>query len=210
MLLYDIHEKLKILEPMIPLGSLMSSTETDLKLRKSLAWSAFWKMEKIWKSKTLSIRIKVCFFIASCISILSYGSETWILNQKQRAAIDSFATNAYRIMLNIKRTDHVTNEAIYGLVKQKPLSTTLIIRQLTWVGHMLRREKDELVRKYALYRPAERHGIHKKGRPSTTFLKYIADIINSQNPPTENEIEKAAQNRSEWKKLVVVCTEKIT
>ena len=40
------------------LGSKVSSTESDFKNRKALAWLAYWKMEKIWKAKHISITSK--------------------------------------------------------------------------------------------------------------------------------------------------------
>ena len=56
------------------LGSQMSSSEKDFKCRKGQAWSAFWKLEKIWNSQKISIELKIRIFQASCLSILLYGS----------------------------------------------------------------------------------------------------------------------------------------
>ena len=41
------------------LGSMMASSINDLTRRKALAWTAFWKLEKIWRSSTISIATKV-------------------------------------------------------------------------------------------------------------------------------------------------------
>ena len=85
------------------------------------------------------LKLKVRIFQASCVSILLYGSETWILSEKIRKSIDSFATNCYRIMLGIKHTDKTPNDEVYQLTQQIPLSVKIVKRKLTWIGHMLRR-----------------------------------------------------------------------
>ena len=84
-----------------------------MRARKGQALGAFWKLKSIWNAKNVSIQLKVRLLKASVLSILLYGSETWITSQQQRNMLDSFATSCYRVMLNVKRTDRVTNAEIY-------------------------------------------------------------------------------------------------
>ena len=44
------------------LGSMMASSARDLKRWKALAWTAFWKLERIWKSLPISISTKLKLF----------------------------------------------------------------------------------------------------------------------------------------------------
>jgi len=189
------------------LGSMMASTAGDIRVRKGQAWAAFWKLKDIWKAKNVSIQLKIRLFKATVLSILLYGSETWITNQQQKNMLDSFATSCYRVMLNVKRTDRLSNAEIYNRVAQKPLSVTLAKRQLSWVGHILRREKSEPIRNLALYRPT--HGDNKPGRPALTYYKHIADLINNEFEWSEQEIERVANDRKKWK-LVLDCIDAIT
>ena len=106
------NEEIEIVNGFKYLGSLVASSEKDIKCRKGQAWGAFWKMEKLWKSSVVDIRTKIRIFQASAISILLYG-ETWLIPKYLMDSLDSFATSCYRIMLNIKRIDHVTNVDIY-------------------------------------------------------------------------------------------------
>ena len=200
------NEEIEIVNDFKYLGSLVASSEKDIKCRKGQAWGAFWKMEKLWKSSIVDIRTKIRIFQASVISILLYGSETWLIPKYLMDSLDSFATSCYRIMLNIKRIDHVTNVEIYKRTNQLPLSDKIKRRQLTWVGHILRRHIEEPVRKYALYQPSEQLGSSKRGRKATDFTTYIADIINTSTHLTAQEIEGAAQQRDSWRKLVIACT----
>ena len=188
------------------LGSMMASGETDLKNRKGQAWGAFWKLTNIWFSKSTPFKLKFRIFQASCVSILLYGSETWILSEKIRKSLDSFATNCYRIMLGIKHTDRISNEEVYKRTGQIPLSDKVIRRQLTWIGHMLRRETDEPIRIYGLYEPKRELGTTKRGRPAESYASYIAGLISKAVKLSSKEIEAAAQCREKWKKLGIACT----
>ena len=100
---------------------MMLSSETDLKVRKGQAWGAFWKMKDICKSTKINLTLKLNIYKASCLSILLYGCESWIITQKLASNLNSFATNCYRILQNIKWQDKITNQAIYKKTKQEPL-----------------------------------------------------------------------------------------
>ena len=167
-------------------------------------------MKNIWFSKSISIGMKIRLFQASCISILLYGSETWILTQKLMNSIDSFATNCYRIMLGIKRIDHVTNKEVYNKVRQGKLSQKVAKRQLTWIGHMLRRDKDELIKIYGLYEPNQSLGRAKRGKLKENYISAIAGLRNKDIKMNAAEITRTAQDREKWKQFVVVCTEALT
>ena len=65
--------------------------------------------------------------------------------------INAFGTSCYRIMLNIKRIDRVSNAKIYDLTQTAPLVENVRTRQLRFLGHVLRIAGDERCKEYALY-----------------------------------------------------------
>ena len=76
--------------------------------------------------------------------------------------------------------------------------TTIIQRrQLKYVGNCLRKDKIELINQCVLYYPKPSHGKTKPGRKPMTYPEYIGKLINSDTPPSVDEIRKAAQNRTE-------------
>ena len=186
----------------------MRSSESDIKIRKGLAWSAFHKMKSIWRSKIVSIRLKANIFKATCLSILLYGCESWVLTDTLEKSLNAFATNAYRIMLNIKRTDRVSNTKIYQMTKQEPLNRVVQQRQLNFIGHQLRRPKSEPGQRYALYTPHERHGKRRRGKPHQNYAEYIAKLLTRKGEVllTATEIAEAALDRKGWNEIVVACT----
>ncbi len=121
------------------LGSHIASSEIDIRARKGLAWRAFWKMKDVFCSKTLPIRLKINIFEAAVISILLYGCESWIINKRANDALNSFATNCYRIILGIKKLDKVSNKRVYEQVGKDQITLQIHQRQLRFVGHSLRR-----------------------------------------------------------------------
>ena len=100
---------------------MVGSGSSDLKRRKSLAWCAFWKLEQLWKSPHISITTKVKLFNTTCVTILIYGCESWLISQDMENKINAFATSCYRVMLNIKRIDHVLNTTVYSMTNTVPL-----------------------------------------------------------------------------------------
>jgi hypothetical protein len=187
------------------LGSMVLSSNTDIKVRKGLAWKAFWKLRNIWKSTTVPTKLKINIFKASCISILLYDSESWILTKTLEKSLNSFATSCYRIILNIKRLDKISNNRIYETVKQEPLVQTIQRRQLRFIGHCLRRNQTEFTNTYALYTPKPGHGKRKCGRPRLQYVDYAARLINNDDPPTTDEIRRTAADRKCWYEIVIAC-----
>ena len=163
-------------------------------------------MKDVFRSTTIPIHLKVNIWKAACLSILLYGCESWIISKKLENSLNSFATSCYRVMLNVKRLDKVSNNKILESVGIKhPLNLTVQRRQLKFVGHSLRRAEDELINEYVLYTPEPYHGKRGAGRPPLLYPDYIAKLINNNTPPTIKEIRRAAQNRQEWQRIVDAC-----
>ena len=183
------------------LGSYVGSTEKDLKHRKGKAWSAFWKLDNIWTSKA-DLTLKLKLFNSSVLSVLLYGSETWVLTPKLQKLLNSFYVTCLRIILGIDQEDHVTNDAVHRQAGTRPLTSTTQERQLRYLGHCLRRPQEDIITELALYYPS--HGKRSRGRPQTMYLSYIAHLLQAaiNIQPTEEEIRSSAQDRKGWQDLV--------
>jgi len=185
------------------LGSKVISSRADFDHRKSLAWVAFWQMEKMWRAKHVPIRLKTDIFSASVISVLLYGCESWIIDDVMKNKINSFAISCYRIMLGIKRLDKTTNESILQRVNRCDLVNVAYKRQLSWLGHTLRRNENEPSRTLALYEPAPRHGRARPGQPPRTFLQHISSLLTSApSGLSAKDIQKMAENRKLWRERI--------
>ena len=166
---------------------------------------AFWKMKDVFTSKTLSIELKTNIFEAACVSILLDGCESWVITEKLASSPNSYATNCYRIMLGIKRLDKVSNKTLYEKVGKHQFTHEIQRRKLRFVDHSLRRDKNDLINKYVLYAPEERHGQRSRGRPHILYHQYIGKLINSDTPPVSDEMRNAEEDRRGWRTFVTDC-----
>ena len=187
------------------LGSMVAPGSSDLIRRKSLAWCAFWKLEQLWKSPHISITTKVKLFNTTSVTILLYGCESWVISQDMENKINAFATSCYRVMLNIKRIDHVLNTTVYSMTNTVPLIHLVRHRQLKFLGHNLRMSKEEPARRYALYIPTI--GKRRPGRPRTSYLNYVQRLLgDNEGAMQEQQIAAFADDPRAWRNLVVACS----
>ena len=187
------------------LGSMMASSISDLNRRKALAWAAFWKLEKIWRNSSISLATKIRLFNTTCVTVLLYGCESWVLSVNMENKINAFATSCYRIMLNIKRLDCVSNARIHVMTNTQPLINTVRQRQLRFLGHILRMPDDEPCRRYALFVPT--HGRRRPGRQRTSYISYIQKLLgDTENDLHADAIALLASDRCSWRKFVVACS----
>ena len=88
------------------LGSYIANSEKDFQIRKALAWAAFNKMTKIWRSN-ISKQLKINLFRAAVEPILMYGAETWTLNARMQKRLDgSWFFKIIKILKNSKTERH--------------------------------------------------------------------------------------------------------
>ena len=107
--------------------------------------------------------------------------------------INAFATSCYRVMLNIKRIDHVLNTIVYSMTNTVPLIHLVRHRQLKFLGHILRMSKEEPARRYALYIPTI--GNRRPGWPRTSYLTYVQRLLGDNEGAMQ---EHAADCRTCW------------
>ena len=130
----------------------------DFKHWRAKAWTAFWKLKNIWDSNA-DIKMKIKFFNASVLSVFLYATESYVIDTALRNKINAFQTQCLRIILNISKEDHITNENVYKLTNIEPLMNRVTKSQLSFLGHSIRRNKEYLIQQYCLYVPA--HGTTK-------------------------------------------------
>lgn len=166
------------------LGAYVGSTNKDVKVRIGLAWVAFHKLKSILKAPKTKINFKIRLFKAACISILLYACETWILTKHLANRLDAYATNCYRIMLGIdQKNDHITNEHLYEMVQQVPISTTICDRQLKFTGHCIR-----IAEGFVLYE-SQIKPTNRREAPRTSYREQISRHITDKSMITLSEKE---------------------
>jgi Reverse transcriptase (RNA-dependent DNA polymerase) len=94
------------------LGSMIMSSESDLRHRIGLAWGAFRSLDRLWNS-ALDCKTKAYLFSSTVVPVLLYGCETWTLNLALRKLLWATYNKMLRKVMNIRWWMHVSNEELY-------------------------------------------------------------------------------------------------
>ena len=183
-------------------------TETDIQHRKGLAISSMKSLNKIFKSRNVSTLTKVRIFEAYVSSIFLYNSELWISNKTIKNKIDSFQRRQLRHVLHIKWPRVISNDELYRRTKVKKWSQVIKKRRLSWLGHLLRLNKDTPAR-IALNEVVKKHP-RKVGRSKTTWIDTIKKDLKSgglelnfgDNRIMFNELIPLCEDRKLWRSEV--------
>ena len=191
------------------LGSMLD-TQADINRRKILTIDGMKSFQDIYKSKRISIPLKVRTFNAYSASVFLYNSELWTLTDTLEKQVDSFQRRMLRRVINICWPKVISNERLYEKTEATEWSVIIRKRRLDWLGHVMRLNKKTPVR-LALYeslKPVQR----KRGRPCSTWIKIIekdlslVDIKLNLNKTTPDEtiatLEGLAEDRRKWRSLV--------
>ena len=144
----------------------------DFRRRRRLAWSQFWKLDTVWKSKEISLSLILHLFDSLILSIIFYNAETLAITKVMKKEIDSIGTSCYIYMLRIKRIDKVRNVEFLKRVRRNNLSNLLYKRQLRSLEDWIR--KDDIITSFVLYN--NNNGRNRRGRPRLNYSKHIENI----------------------------------
>ena len=125
---------LKQVDKFTYLGSSVSSTEKDVNMRLTKAWTAINRLSVIWKSD-LTDKIKRSFFQAVVMSIVLYGFTTWMLTKHMKKKLDSNYIRMLWAILNKTWKQHPTKQQLYGHLP--PITKTIQVRWTRHAGTLL-------------------------------------------------------------------------
>ena len=123
-------------------------------------------MQNIWKSRGISISLKVRLLNAVAFSIATYGCESWAMTKNDKKRVDAFEMWCYRRLLQTTWKDKRTNTWILERIgTDLHLRSGIMKRKYNYFGHIVRR--DGGIKKQILQGAVE--GKRGKGRPSTSW-----------------------------------------
>ena len=129
--------------------------------------------------------------------ILTYGSETWILNKKEEKQLIVFENKILRKIFGPINEDNLwrkrNNYKIRKLYKEPDIIAELKSRRLGWVEHILRKKDDSIANLWN----STIEGKRPVGRPRSRWKDHVMKDV--------RKIQKdfsLATNRKEWRELV--------
>ena len=191
---------LKLVDKFTYLGSSVSSTEKDIYMRLTKAWTAIGRLAVIWKSDQTD-KMKRSFFQAAVVSILLYGCTTWTLIKEMEKKIDGNYTRMLWAIVNKFWRQHPTKHQLYGHL---PSIRKSIKARRTRLAVYCWRSRDKLIRDVLFWTPS--YGRAKAGRPARTYSQQLCEVTGCNL----EDLPEAMNDREEWRERVSTCSSKLT
>ena len=157
------------------------------------------KLNKIWKSRNISLATKVTVYETLVIPVFLYGSECWKLRKSDERKIGSIEMGWLRRILGVSRIQRLRNDFIRSKLKQEEtLCEKIEKKRLRWFGHVERMEDNRLPHR-ALHCYIE--GTRSRGRPKKTWLDCVKQDFDRRKIDIRN-VTELARDRIGWRNLV--------
>ena len=125
-----------------------------------------YELKRQFRSQFLSIKNKIKFYKTLIITVLLFGSETWVLPKSDEAILGVFERKFFRSIF--RPTDDngewriKYNNELYTLYKESAIVTNIKINRLKWAGHVMCMEDQRPTRRVLV---AVVEGRRERGRP---------------------------------------------
>jgi hypothetical protein len=116
--------------------------QIDLQERIKNANKTYFMLQKVFKNKNISKKLKLRLKNPLTDKTLTYASETWTLTNRNRKQMNIFERKVYRRILgpvydNEKENWRIlTNKEMYAIVKKPTITETIRLNRLRWFGHI--------------------------------------------------------------------------
>ncbi|KAL1446149.1 hypothetical protein WDU94_012366 [Cyamophila willieti] len=156
------------------LGSIMSEkgTITEEINNRINTSSKFYNCVKgiIWNNN-VPLKCKKAIYQTYFIPILTYGAETWVMQQKEDSRIQAAEMKFLRSTVGKTRRDRIRNENIRSMVGTEKLQDRIERSRLRWYGHVKRMDEQRIPKKMF---ELEIDSVRPVGRPRTRYRKMIS------------------------------------
>ena len=192
-------EELKRVDSFKYLGSIITEDgrcTKDIKSRIAQAKQAFNDLRKVLCNKNMSFSVRKRVLVCYVWSILLYGCESWTMNKDLRKKVEAFEMWCLRRMQRISYSAHKTNaEVLKQTCQERKLLRTIVERQLKFFGHIVRKEKQEL-----LAISGKIMGKRGQGRQRSTFWKQMKEFTDIRD---NSELLNRARDRDGWRQTTL-------
>lgn len=192
------------------LGSIMTTdggSQKDVEWRIKKARGAFVQLNKVWRSNTYSVKTKIRIFKSCVLSVLLYGSETWLVSAEIKNRLQVFVNRCLRRILKVFWPNTISNRELHARTEQPEINVQIRRRKFGWIGHTLRKSPDEVANRALVFNP---QGSRRRGRPRNIWRRSTMAEVNSLPDYNCNDIwdlRDIAARRSRWKIFVdSLCT----
>ena len=115
--------------------------------RVRCGWKKFRELSGILTSKKVALRLKGKVYGACVRSSMIYGSETWTVNAELEAKLERAEMRMVSWMCGVSLREKKTNAELRDSMGIEKFSDVMRHSRLRWMGHVLRKEENDWVKK---------------------------------------------------------------
>lgn len=152
------------------LGTIINKSgtiEQEILNRRDKASKVYYAINKsIIAKKEVSKQTKLRVYKSIYTPVLTYGAESWTIQDKTRSKITASEMKYLRRPVVRTKRDRIRNTITREEVGQQPLIQEVEKRQLQWYGHIVRMSRNRDPRKIL---EAKTEGTRSRGKPRETW-----------------------------------------
>ena len=156
--------------------------------RMAIARTRFGELHEAWRSKKMPTTMKLRLFACAVVSVLTYGSEIWRMDEKTRAKLRGWGARCLSSITGRSIRDETVAPS-FNLVAR------LRSRRLRWAGHILRLGESSLIRRVLLAVAAKE--LESGSREAGGLLEDAPGFDSVE------ELIKVAKDRRRWRGAVI-------
>lgn len=176
------------------LGTILHTTgdlEANIQHRIAAAWLKWRELTGVTCDRRMPVKLKGLVYKSMIRPVLTYGSETWAVTQRQVNTVQVAEMKMLRWMCGVTRLDKIRNEYVRGSLGVRDIADKLQESRLRWFGHVKRRPPEYIGNTVA---NLNMQGVRRRGRPKTRWLDVVRKDLSSCGV-TESD----TSNRAKWK-----------
>ena len=124
------------------LGSFLAgdcSLDREINQRIGKAASSFGGLRRrVFDNRNIKLATKMSVYSAVCLSTLLYGAKTWTIYRRHISKLEAYHIRCLQRILGLTWKDRIPHTEILSRTGSVSLECSLALRQLRWVGHVIR------------------------------------------------------------------------
>ena len=101
---------------------------------------AMTNLDRILKSRDITLLTKICMMQAMVFPVVMYGCESWTIKKAERRRIDAFELWCWRRLLRVPWTERRPNQSILkGISPEYTLEALMLKLKLQSFGYLIQR-----------------------------------------------------------------------